>query len=146
MYSKDMSSFVQDLEEKLILEIEKDGLENFKKYFEGSLFQLNSVLRSKHKLWESNYLPILGKDFGKICHIRFDIYQLILLMLSCFFFYKAIACYSGSKNIVEYLIDQKINVNQTDTLKQRSALHWAVVSKNHNIVRMLIDAGFKWTP
>jgi hypothetical protein len=66
MFSKDMSSFIQELEEKLIVEIEKDGLENFKKCVDGTYFQLNSVLRSRHKLWESNYLPILGMVFLKI--------------------------------------------------------------------------------
>ena len=33
-----------------------------------------------------------------------------------------------------------MDVNKIDSLKKRSALHWAVVAKNFQIVKMLIDA------
>jgi ankyrin repeat protein len=53
----------------------------------------------------------------------------------------AIACYAGAENIVRYLIEHNVDVNQIDcSALKRSALHWAVAAKNFQIVKMLIDA------
>jgi hypothetical protein len=55
-----MNTIQQELEEKLINEIENDCLENFKKYI-GNCFGINHTLRSRHRVWETNSLPMLGK-------------------------------------------------------------------------------------
>jgi hypothetical protein len=55
-----MSISQQEIEEKFINDIEKDNVENLKKYID-SVFPINSILRSRHKIWETNHLSILGK-------------------------------------------------------------------------------------
>ena len=55
-----MSISQQEIEEKFINDIEKDNVENFKKYID-NVFHINSILRSRHKIWETNHLSILGR-------------------------------------------------------------------------------------
>lgn len=100
----------QDLEELFVCAIEKDNIDSVKKYTD--IYNFNAVLRSKNKIWDTNYLSIL-----------------------------AIACYSGSSKTVKYLLSNNVDINQVDSLKRRSALHWAVASGNYEIVSMLIEAG-----
>jgi ankyrin repeat protein len=120
----------QDIEEKCIKQIESDNIDYFKEHID-NIFTINSVLRSKNKIWDTNYLSILGKFFKIILFFYFHFVRLKI----------AIACYSGSTKIVKYLIDHKVQINQIDILKRRSALHWAVASGNFEIVKILIDAG-----
>ena len=53
----------------------------------------------------------------------------------------AIASFSGSIKIVEFLIQHNVYINQVDNLKRRTALHWAAVSGNYEVAKMLIEAG-----
>jgi ankyrin repeat protein len=53
----------------------------------------------------------------------------------------AIASFLGSYNIVEFLIQRSAYVNQVDSLKNRTALHWAVASGHYEIAKLLIEAG-----
>ena len=54
-----MSICQQEIEENCINEIENDNVENLKKYID-NIFHINSILRSRHKIWETNHLSILG--------------------------------------------------------------------------------------
>ena len=47
----------------------------------------------------------------------------------------------GAMEIVSYLIKRNVIVNQTDSSRSRTALHWAAASGHYEIARMLIDAG-----
>lgn len=53
----------------------------------------------------------------------------------------AIASYYGSENIVDFLLQHNVNVNQLDFVTNRSALHWAVAAKNYKISEMLVKSG-----
>jgi ankyrin repeat protein len=47
----------------------------------------------------------------------------------------------GSYNIVEFLIQKSAHINQVDSLKNRTALHWAVAAGHYEIAKLLIEAG-----
>ena len=49
----------QDIEEKCIKEIERDNLDYFTEHLD-NIFTVNSVLRSKDKIWDTNALSVLG--------------------------------------------------------------------------------------
>jgi len=87
-----MSIYQQTIEQNCILSIESDDLEKVKQYLSTGYLNVNSILTSRHKIWDSNSLSIL-----------------------------AIASYSGSINIIEYLLQKKVCVNQNDRLKNRTA-------------------------
>ena len=106
-----MSLGQYDLEQDCINSIEQDNLERVKQ-FVTNVFSLNSFLRSSHMIWDTNCFSVLS-----------------------------IAAFYGSRNCVEYLLQKNAHVNQVDSLKNRTALHWAVASGNLKIVQMLIDAG-----
>jgi ankyrin repeat protein len=53
-----------------------------------------------------------------------------------------LASFAGSAEIVNFLIEKRVNVNQIDCLKYRTALHWAVASDNEEIVNILLKAGW----
>jgi ankyrin repeat protein len=101
----------QDLEEVFISNIEKNNIERVKKFL-SSGFRVDTILRSRHIIWDTNYFSVL-----------------------------ALASFAGSSEIVKFLINKKANVNLVDCLKNRTALHWAVASDNDEIVEILINAG-----
>lgn len=39
------------------------------------------------------------------------------------------------------MLDRRVNVNEVDNLKNRTALHWSVASGNYEISKLLIEAG-----
>ena len=47
----------------------------------------------------------------------------------------------GAIEIVNYLIKRNVIVNQTDSSRNRTALHWAAASGHYEIAKTLIDAG-----
>jgi ankyrin repeat protein len=100
-----------ELEQDCISSIESNNLERVKQLLT-NVFSINSFLRSKHVIWDTNCFSILS-----------------------------IAAFYGSINCVEYLLEKNAQVNQVDSLKNRTALHWAVVSGNSHIVQLLIDSG-----
>lgn len=55
-----MSINQQQIEENFIHDIENDNVDNLKKYID-NCFHINSILRSRHKIWETNCLSILGR-------------------------------------------------------------------------------------
>jgi hypothetical protein len=57
-----MSINQQEIEENFINDIEDDNVENLKKYVD-NIFHINSILRSRYKIWETNHLSILGKIY-----------------------------------------------------------------------------------
>ena len=87
-----MSIYQQTIEQNCILSIESDNLEKVKQYLSTGYLNANSILTSRHKIFDSNSLSIL-----------------------------AIASYSGSIKIIEFLIQRKVCINQTDRLKNRTA-------------------------
>ena len=87
-----MSIYQQTIEQNCILSIESDDIEKIKQLLSSGYLNVNSILTSRHKIWDSNSLSIL-----------------------------AIASYSGSMNIVTFLVQRKVCINQTDRLKQRTA-------------------------
>ena len=87
-----MSAYLQTIEQECILSIEKDDLVKVKQYLSSGSLNVNSILTSRHKIWDSNSLSVL-----------------------------AIASYSGSLNVIEFLIQRKVSINQTDRLKNRTA-------------------------
>ena len=64
-----MSINQQEIEEKFISDIEKDNVSNVNKYID-SVFHINSILRSRHKIWETNHLSILGKKKDEIFCVK----------------------------------------------------------------------------
>lgn len=106
-----MSITQRQLEENCIYDIEKNNLEKVKQFL-SSGFNINSFFRSNYKLWETSSVSIL-----------------------------AIASYFGAETIVEFLLEQNVNINQGDPKLNRTALHWAVMSKNCKITEMLINSG-----
>ncbi len=87
-----MSIYQQTIEQNCILSIESDDIEKIKQLLSSGYLNVNSMLTSRHKIWDSNSLSIL-----------------------------AIASYSGSMNIVTFLVQRKVCINQTDRLKHRTA-------------------------
>jgi len=100
-----------DLEESCVLSIEANNLDKVKQLLSRGL-SVNSFLRSRNRVWDTNCFTIL-----------------------------AIAAFSGAKTIVEFLINKKAQINQMDLINSRTALHWAVASKNYEIAKMLVEAG-----
>ena len=87
-----MSAQQQSLEQKCIYAIESNELEKMKQYLSSGNIHVNSILTSRHKIWDSNCMTVL-----------------------------AIASYSGSLSIVEFLVKKRVGINQTDKLKHRTA-------------------------
>lgn len=101
----------RDLEEVFITNIEKNNIDKVKKYLSSGI-SVDAILHSRQTIWDTNYFSIL-----------------------------ALASFAGSAEIVDFLIEKGVNVNQMDCLKYRTALHWAVASDNAEIVRVLLNAG-----
>lgn len=101
----------KELEEIFITNIEKNNIDKVKKFLSSGI-SVDTILHSRQLIWDTNYFSILS-----------------------------IASFAGSVEIVNFLIEKKVNVNQVDCLKNRTALHWAVASDNHEIVTILIKAG-----
>lgn len=106
-----MSFSQMDLEESCVLSIEANNLDKVKQFL-SSGYSVNSFIRSRNRFWDTNCFTIL-----------------------------AIAAFSGAKTIVEFLINKKAQINQMDLINSRTALHWAVASRNYEISKMLIEAG-----
>lgn len=72
-----------------------------------------------------------------------NIKNVLISLIRFFLLYSllAIAAFSGAKSIVEFLINKKAQINQMDLINSRTALHWAVASRNYEISKMLIEAG-----
>lgn len=100
-----------DLEESCVHSIEANNLDKVKQFLSRG-YSVNSSLRSRNRFWDTNCFTIL-----------------------------AIAAFSGAKNIVEFLIAKNAQINQMDLINSRTALHWAVASRNFEIAKMLIEAG-----
>lgn len=101
----------RDLEEVFITNIEKNNIDKVKKYLSSGV-SVDAILHSRQTIWDTNYFSIL-----------------------------ALASFAGSAEIVDFLIEKGVNVNQIDRLKYRTALHWAVASDNDEIVKVLLNAG-----
>jgi ankyrin repeat protein len=99
-----------DLDESCIESIEKNDLEKVMRHVSSGL-SINSFLMTQKKVWDTNCFTIL-----------------------------AIASFCGSINIVKFLIEHNVKVNKCDASKNRSAIHWAVISNNYEIVELLIKA------
>lgn len=100
-----------ELEQDCINSIESDNIDRIKQLV-SSAFSVNAFLRSKHKIWDTNCFSIL-----------------------------AIASFYGSKNIVQFLLEKKVQVNQVDSLTNRIALHWSIAASHYEISKLLIEAG-----
>lgn len=120
-----------ELDEKCIYEIEKQNLDKVKQFLSSGI-NINSILRSKNEFW----VKIFFNKIIKNC-FTFHIYK---QDTNCFSIL-AIASYYGSNNIVEFLLQHKVNVNQLDFITNRSPLHWATAARNYEIVNKLIEAG-----
>jgi hypothetical protein len=87
-----MNIYQQTKEQNCIISIESDDIEKIKQHLSSGYLNVNSILICRHKICDSNSLSIL-----------------------------AIASYSGSMNIVTFLVQRKVCINQTDRLKHRTA-------------------------
>lgn len=106
-----MSVRQKELEEIFIINIYKNNIEKVKQFLSSGI-SVDTILHSRQIIWDTNYFSILS-----------------------------IASFAGTAEIVNFLIQKKVNVNQVDCLKNRTALHWAVASDNEEIVSILINAG-----
>lgn len=100
-----------DKEEFCINSIEKDNLDKLKQFLSSGI-TINSFLRSRRKIWDTNSFSLL-----------------------------AIAVFNGSTKIVDYLLAKNVHINQVDNFKKRTALHWAVASGHFELSKKLIEAG-----
>lgn len=100
-----------DKEELCINSIEKDNLDKLKQFLSSGI-TVNSFLRSRRKIWDTNSFTML-----------------------------AIAVFNGSNNILDFLLSKNVQINQVDNFKKRTALHWAVASGHFLISKKLIEAG-----
>lgn len=106
-----LSVYQKEMQEVFITNIEKNNIDKVKKFLSSGV-SVDTILHSRHIIWDTNYFSIL-----------------------------AIASFAGSAEIVDFLIKKRVNINQIDCLKNRTALHWAVASDNEAIVKILINNG-----
>jgi hypothetical protein len=107
-----MSLNQQNYEQNCIISIETDNLVKVKQFLSNGSLNVNSILTYRHKIWDSSSLPLLS-----------------------------IAAFSGAKKTLDYLLQKKVSINQTDRVSARTALHWASVSNNLDACKTLIEAG-----
>lgn len=101
----------KELEEVFITNIENNNIAKVKKFLSSGI-SVDTILHSRNLIWDTNYFSIL-----------------------------AIASFAGSSEIVNFLLQKNVNVNQIDRLKNRTALHWAVASDNSEIAQILLKSG-----
>lgn len=102
-----------DLEEKILQDIEDDNLEKLKEHLKTKIISINSILLSRKIEFETNSVSILSH-----------------------------ACSYGSIRIVKFLIDQKVQLDQSLFIRhKKTALHWAVSYEKFECVKLLIKAG-----
>ena len=132
-----MSVVQQDIEENFINSIENNNVDKIKQFL-SSGYHVNSFLRSRHIIWDTNCFTILCKSIqtDQIPRKRSFLTSHLLS-----YDFLALAAHMGAVEIVSFLIKRNVIINQTDNIQNRTALHWAAASGNFDICKMLIDAG-----